>query len=340
MSSQSHECRLLPVGKTIELQSRKWKVESLISSGPFSSVYLVEQDGMPYAMKVEKQDGCMRPVLKLDHAVLSRLSGVVGFPQLAASGRTTEFKYVVMQLVGPDIATLLHMMPSKRFSQSTVYKYALQTLERIRVLHGAGWLNRDLKTHNFAVGLGSDSSTVYMLDFGLTRRYRDDSGTRFLLRGYGPCVGTFPYAPLASASFMDQTPADDLEGWLYMIVHLLRGGLPWHNQRVHLDIARCREWKIYARRETGKRRLFSGLPSGWISIFNSIIALNASDTPDYNKISRTIVAMAQQNGIDLSVPFDWQTNPTSRMLLGLTPLSEELTLSPTQTFDETLVSAQ
>lgn len=87
------------------------------------------------------------------------------------SGRTDSFKYIVMQLVGPDLSTLLEFAPQNRFSQSTIYKIALQTLDRLRVLHHAGWLNRDVKAQNFAVGFGEESNIVYMLDFGLTRRF-------------------------------------------------------------------------------------------------------------------------------------------------------------------------
>uniref|UniRef100_A0A8R1EJN3 Protein kinase domain-containing protein n=1 Tax=Caenorhabditis japonica TaxID=281687 RepID=A0A8R1EJN3_CAEJA len=163
---------LMPLkGRRMRLGSHEYKLTDAIATGPFSSVFLVEEDGTPYAMKVEAQNGCLRPVLKLDHAVLSALGNQTGFPALSASGRTDHFKYVVMQLVGPDLSMLLEFAPQNRFTPSTIYKIALQTLDRLRVLHDAGWLNRDVKAQNFAVGLGEESNIVYMLDFGLTRRY-------------------------------------------------------------------------------------------------------------------------------------------------------------------------
>ncbi|EYB94786.1 hypothetical protein Y032_0167g128 [Ancylostoma ceylanicum] len=42
-------------------------------------------------------------------------------------------------------------------------------------------------------------------------------------RGCGPCVGTFPFTPLASATMKDQAPKDDLEGWFYMIMEVFLG---------------------------------------------------------------------------------------------------------------------
>uniref|UniRef100_A0A1I7XG20 Glutaredoxin domain-containing protein n=1 Tax=Heterorhabditis bacteriophora TaxID=37862 RepID=A0A1I7XG20_HETBA len=44
------------------------------------------------AMKIEKQSGCERPVLKLDVCILAKMRGVVGFPQLIVAGRTEDYK--------------------------------------------------------------------------------------------------------------------------------------------------------------------------------------------------------------------------------------------------------
>ncbi|EFP03788.1 hypothetical protein CRE_28690 [Caenorhabditis remanei] len=327
--------------KRLRLGSHEYKMVEPIATGPFSSVFLVEGDGIPYAMKVEAQVGCLRPVLKLDRAVLSALDNQTGFPSLIDAGRTDHFKYVVMQLVGPDLSSLLEFAPQNRFSQSTIYKIALQTLERLRILHDAGWLNRDVKAQNFAVGFGEESSIVYMLDFGLTRRYLEPNGRRHLLRPWGPSVGTFPYAPLNSLGFLDQTPADDVEGiyladqlskvcnysgWLYMIIHLLNG-LPWHNSKRSLSLAKVREWKMYCRRAGGRAQLFKDVPEGWSEIFDMIVKTAHHERPDYHKIACKVISIAQKENIDLTEQFDWQTNPVLRSLVRLGPLScDELTM--------------
>ncbi|EPB68077.1 hypothetical protein ANCCEY_12834 [Ancylostoma ceylanicum] len=83
-----------------------------------------------------------RPVLKLDVAVLSQMRSTVGFPTMFVAGRTDSFKFCVMQLVGPDLRALMWAMPKKRFSLSTAFRVALQTLDRLEKLHDAGYLNR------------------------------------------------------------------------------------------------------------------------------------------------------------------------------------------------------
>ncbi|KAF1755586.1 hypothetical protein GCK72_012036 [Caenorhabditis remanei] len=281
--------------KRLRLGSHEYKMVEPIATGPFSSVFLVEEDGIPYAMKVEAQVGCLRPVLKLDRAVLSALDNQTGFPSLIDAGRTDHFKYVVMQLVGPDLSSLLEFAPQNRFSQSTIYKIALQTLERLRILHDAGWLNRDVKAQNFAVGFGEESSIVYMLDFGLTRRYLEPNGRRHLLRPWGPSVGTFPYAPLNSLGFLDQTPADDVEG---------------SSMFIYLKFVPIQD-----------------VPDGWSEIFDMIVKTAHHERPDYHKIACKVISIAQKENIDLTEQFDWQTNPVLRSLVRLGPLScDELTM--------------
>ncbi|KAK5985696.1 Protein kinase domain-containing protein [Trichostrongylus colubriformis] len=188
-----------------------------------------------------------------------------------------------MRLVGPDLRALMWAMPSKRFTQATAYRIAIQTLDRLEKLHDAGYLNRDVKSQNFAVGLGNESSIIYMLDFGLTRRFRNVDGTLLKRRACGPCVGTYPFSPLASSTMRDQAPKDDLEGWFYMIMEILVGKimiqikcidigcLPWYNAKTSPDHGLTREWKQYAR-GTFKAEMLSTLPAEFTPIFNKITA--------------------------------------------------------------------
>ncbi|PIO63887.1 hypothetical protein TELCIR_14500 [Teladorsagia circumcincta] len=220
------ESELPKPGTTISFQGHTWNVLKRIYEGVFSHVYMlrdVNDKRKLYAMKVEKQRGCERPVLKLDVAVLSQMRDTVGFPSLIVAGRTELFKFCVMRLVGPDLRALMWAMPSRKFTQATAYRIALQTLDRLEKLHDAGYLNRDVKSQNFAVGLGNESSIIYMLDFGLTRRFKNADGTQLKRRACGPCVGTYPFSPLASATMRDQAPKDDLEGWFYMVMEILVG---------------------------------------------------------------------------------------------------------------------
>lgn len=46
-------------------------------------------------------------------------------------------------------------------------------ISRIEFLHNNNFIHRDMKPDNFLIGLSKKMNTVYMIDFGLAKRYRD-----------------------------------------------------------------------------------------------------------------------------------------------------------------------
>ncbi|GMS82000.1 hypothetical protein PENTCL1PPCAC_4175, partial [Pristionchus entomophagus] len=61
-------------------------------------------------------------------------------------------------------------------SPRTIAEIAAQTLLAVETLHECGFLHRDIKPHNFAIGLPPREATIFMLDFGIARRYREIDG--------------------------------------------------------------------------------------------------------------------------------------------------------------------
>ena len=45
-------------------------------------------------------------------------------------------------------------------------------MERLRALHAVGFVHNDLKLENLVIGR-ADPNEIYLIDFGLTRRYLD-----------------------------------------------------------------------------------------------------------------------------------------------------------------------
>lgn len=49
-------------------------------------------------------------------------------------------------------------------------------LTRIEFLHNNNYIHRDIKPDNFVMGLQNKKNVVFMIDFGLSKRYMEKDG--------------------------------------------------------------------------------------------------------------------------------------------------------------------
>ncbi|KAI8553451.1 hypothetical protein RHMOL_Rhmol05G0017200 [Rhododendron molle] len=77
-----------------------------------------------------------------------------------------------MDLLGHSLEDLFNLC-SRKFSLKTVLMLADQMINLVEFVHSKSFLHRDIKPDNFLMGLGRHAKQVYIIDFGLAKKYRD-----------------------------------------------------------------------------------------------------------------------------------------------------------------------
>jgi serine/threonine protein kinase len=106
----------------------------------------------------------------------------------------------------------------------TVALIAEQVVNRMEYLHSKGIVHCDVKPENFMFGVGPRVHHLYLIDFGLSKRYYDQRHVP--MRTYNGLLGTTRYASIHAHEGMEQSRRD-LEASGHMLMYLLRGSLPW-----------------------------------------------------------------------------------------------------------------
>ena len=130
--------------------------------------------------------------------VLNFLISADGIAQLHDYGYQEDKLFMVIDLLEMSLEELLQAH-SKKFSLSTVFQIGIQIIKRLEGLHRKGFLHRDIKANNFMIGKNESRSTVFIIDFGLVKKYKDSkTGLHIPFKAGKSLVGTARYASIAS----------------------------------------------------------------------------------------------------------------------------------------------
>jgi len=147
-----------------------------------------------------------------------------GFSECFYFGREGRYQCMVMELLSRSLEDCVQICKGK-FNPLSTALVGEQLICRLEYLHSKGIVHRDIKPENFMCGAGPKVHHLYMIDFGLSKRYYDKN--HVVMRDKLSLTGTARYASINAHKGLEQSRRDDLEAVGHMLLYFLRGVLPW-----------------------------------------------------------------------------------------------------------------
>ncbi|GMS84634.1 hypothetical protein PENTCL1PPCAC_6809, partial [Pristionchus entomophagus] len=219
------------------------------------------------------------------------------FSQLHSAWQTDRLDFMAVYFrQGPSLPQCLDFLPSSTFSLGTLARLGKDILTSLRHIHGIGYVARCLNKDLFH--LCAASRHLFMADISNIRLDPTSIG-----HAAAPWTGGSLLAPLPShEKGVGLARGDELESWLYLMVLLYTGSLPWDS--VYDDQVEVvkRSWNVV-----------EGLGEKWEQLKQLVFAQSGVQiVPDakYEEIGSILDEMAKEGGVeDEDHNYDFEVEP-------------------------------
>ncbi|ALC38673.1 CG7094 [Drosophila busckii] len=283
----------------------KYRLLKSIGSGSFGEIYqgIDTQTGGDVAVKIEACE-VKYPLLAYESKIYEAIGSHLGMPACYHYGSEKRFNVLVMELLGLSLEELFNLC-KRKFSIKTVLMLGDQMLMRLECVHQHGFIHRDIKPDNFLMGLGRHCSKLYIIDFGLAKRYvHPKTHEHIPYRDDRNLTGTARYASVNAQRGVEQARRDDLESLSYCIMYFSLGKLPWQGL-----VAQNKQQK-YEKIWEMKRSLcideaFKDKPMEFALFLKYARNLRFTDRPDYVYLRQLFRVLFRSLNHQYDHVFDW-----------------------------------
>ena len=250
--------------------ANKYRLIEKIGMGEFGTIFKGEniRTKEPVAIKIEPNASSTK-MLKREAQIYQYLGKEPGIPQVKWYGSFDDYNYMVLPLFGNSLS-------KNTFSLVESLSVGKKIVKILQYIHEKGLLHRDVKPENFV--FGQDGKGVYIIDFGLCRKYIDENNKHVKMKIDKTLIGTPNYVSVNVHNGFEPSRRDDLISVAYIMLRLINGDLPWQNAQdkgaIKMQKMCIQDWYK--------------TPEELIKYLNYCMQLKFDDTPDYNLLINTL----------------------------------------------------
>ena len=287
----------------------KYLLVKKLGEGSFGCIYSARENNNWYAIKFENKNKGQN-LLENEAYIMSYLNGP-RIPAVKSFGYSGDHNVLIMELMGKSLEDLFENLPNKKMSIRCVCNLGYQMIDIMEYIHNKHIIHRDIKPDNFVMGKGAKSKYLFLLDFGLSKKYRSSTTLKhYPLIKRKKLTGTARYASINALNGMTQSRRDDLEAIGYVLMYFLIGKLPWQgmvNKNKDERYLRIMEVK----RDTTPEQLCKGFPSEFERYISYTRNLEYEEQPDYDLLKNLFLKVLKDEGYNLDYYYDWDNDVTT-----------------------------
>ena len=243
-------------------------------------------------------------LLENEANIMSYLNGP-GLPIVKSFGYSSRHNILVMELMGKSLEDIFENLYVKKMSKRCVCNIGYQMIEILEYIHNKHIVHRDIKPDNFVVGRNEKRKYIYILDFGLSKKYRSSRTLKHSpIHKSKNLTGTARYASINALDGLSQSRRDDLEATGYVLMYFLRGKLPW--QGIPAKNKEDRYRKIMEKKiATSPEELCNGFPVQFSEYIKYTRSLLYEQDPNYEYLKNLFTIVLNADGFGIDCYYDW-----------------------------------
>ena len=277
-----------------------------IGEGSFGQIYqcINTKTKELFAAKIESVE-TYNPQIYHESKIMSLMRGYTGFPSIYKLLYTEQEKVLIMDLLGANLETIMNKLPDKIFTIKTSLMIMTQCIQRLKDLHEKGIIHRDMKPENLVIGRKRKETTIYLIDFGLSKKYINNDHVHIPMKTDRSAIGTVKYISMNTHQGIEQSRRDDLESLFYIIIYFIKGKLPWEGIKSKTKTEKYKKIFEVKKQSIENNELCGDLICEFNIILKYIINLEFTEKPDYNKILKLIEIIMEKYNCSYDLQFDW-----------------------------------
>ena len=282
----------------------KYKIITKLGEGAFGKVYKAEYNGNNFAVKVEEREN-NDGILEKEATIMNYLK-CPNVPRIQTFGYSGKYNVLVMQLLGRNLENILNQY--SKFSIKTTCMLGYQMVGILQYIHEKHIIHRDIKPDNFVMGAEELNGYLYLLDFGLAKKYRSSKTLEQIpLVNNKKLTGTARYASIHALEGYEQSRRDDLESLGYVLIYLLKGNLPWQGLVVKTKEEKYKKI-LEKKKEITSEELSKDFPQQFCEFLEYTKKLEYNDAPDYDMLKNKLLSILNEKGYIWDFIYDWTSD--------------------------------